>query len=67
MPTHTYLCHPGDYFAYDRILCDVPCSGDGTMRKSPDIWRKWNVASGNSLHLTQLKIALQAARLLKVS
>jgi len=25
----------------DRILCDVPCSGDGTMRKAPDIWRKW--------------------------
>lgn len=23
---------------FDRILCDVPCSGDGTMRKNPDIW-----------------------------
>merc|ERR1719495_1624545 len=22
---------------YDRILCDVPCSGDGTLRKNPDI------------------------------
>lgn len=20
---------------FDRILCDVPCSGDGTMRKNP--------------------------------
>lgn len=26
---------------FDRILCDVPCSGDGTLRKAPDIWRKW--------------------------
>lgn len=23
---------------FDRILCDVPCSGDGTMRKNPVIY-----------------------------
>ncbi|KAG7169438.1 tRNA (cytosine(34)-C(5))-methyltransferase-like [Homarus americanus] len=27
---------------FDRILCDVPCSGDGTMRKNFDVWAKWN-------------------------
>lgn len=27
--------------AFDRVLCDVPCSGDGTLRKAPDLWRKW--------------------------
>ena len=23
---------------FDRILCDVPCTGDGTLRKNADIW-----------------------------
>ena len=22
---------------YDRIVCDVPCSGDGTTRKHPEV------------------------------
>jgi 16S rRNA C967 or C1407 C5-methylase (RsmB/RsmF family) len=52
---------------YDRILCDVPCSGDGTTRKSPDIWRRWTAANGSGLHSLQLRITLQACRLLKVS
>lgn len=51
---------------FDRILADVPCSGDGTLRKSPDIWRRWNLMGGNSLHPIQLKIALHGARLLQV-
>ena len=52
---------------FDRILADVPCSGDGTLRKAPDIWRRWNVGTGNGLHLMQLRIALQCCRLLKVT
>ena len=51
---------------FDRILADVPCSGDGTMRKAPDIWARWSPSNGNGLHLLQLRIALQGARLLKV-
>jgi multisite-specific tRNA:(cytosine-C5)-methyltransferase len=40
----------GDLLAFDRILCDVPCSGDGTMRKNPIIWRHWTLTNGNGLH-----------------
>ena len=56
----------GEPLLFDRILCDVPCSGDGTMRKAPDIWRKWSIANGNGLHALQLRITLRACALLQV-
>lgn len=27
---------------FDRILCDVPCSGDGTIRKTPNAGTRWD-------------------------
>uniref|UniRef100_T1GLW9 tRNA (cytosine(34)-C(5))-methyltransferase n=1 Tax=Megaselia scalaris TaxID=36166 RepID=T1GLW9_MEGSC len=51
---------------FDKVLCDVPCSGDGTMRKNPDIWGKWTPAQGNNLHGVQYRIAKRGAELLKV-
>ncbi|GAB4848748.1 hypothetical protein Ancab_003475 [Ancistrocladus abbreviatus] len=51
---------------FDRVLCDVPCSGDGTLRKAPDLWRKWNAGMGNGLHGLQLQIAMRGISLLKV-
>ena len=35
---------------FDRIMCDVPCSGDGTIRKEPSIWQTWNPSSALQLH-----------------
>lgn len=51
---------------YDRVLCDVPCSGDGTLRKNPDIWTKWNLQHACNLHGLQYRIAKRGAELLEV-
>ncbi|KAI9684233.1 MAG: hypothetical protein M1820_010898, partial [Bogoriella megaspora] len=31
----------GKYLKFDRILADVPCSGDATSRKNLNVWRDW--------------------------
>lgn len=50
---------------FDRILADVPCSGDGTLRKNLEIWKKWAPSDGNSLHIVQLRILHRAMNMLK--
>ncbi|KAJ7723427.1 S-adenosyl-L-methionine-dependent methyltransferase [Mycena metata] len=49
---------------FDRILCDVPCSGDGTMRKNLGIWKTWQPNDGNGLHGLQLRILQRAMKML---
>ena len=51
---------------FDRILADVPCTGDGTLRKNFDIWASWTPENSMSLHATQVKILKRALELLKV-
>nr|XP_054748162.1 RNA cytosine-C(5)-methyltransferase NSUN2-like [Lytechinus pictus] len=51
---------------YDRILCDVPCGGDGTMRKNYAIWKRWTPLSGFNLHPLQRRILLRGIELLAV-
>eukprot|EP00978_Attheya_sp_CCMP212_P011426 scaffold28204_cov42-Attheya_sp.AAC.1 len=51
---------------FDKVLCDVPCSGDGTVRKNPGIWKQWNQLGALALHPLQLGIALNGLRLTKV-
>ncbi|KAK9329704.1 S-adenosyl-L-methionine-dependent methyltransferase [Lipomyces starkeyi] len=53
------------YLRYDRVLCDVPCSGDGTMRKNINVWRDWSIHNGLSLHQTQINILNRGLHLLK--
>ena len=51
---------------FDRDLCDIPYSGDGTARKNPGIWRTWNCLGRLTLHPLQINIAMSGVRLSKV-
>ncbi|KAI3865536.1 hypothetical protein MKW98_002840 [Papaver atlanticum] len=52
--------------SFDRVLCDVPCSGDGYLRKAPYIWRKWSACMGNGMHQHQVQTAMRGIALLKL-
>lgn len=59
--------HPGEAggpLRFSRVLCDVPCSGDGTLRKSPEKWDKWSVRPALGNHPLQLAILLRGLELL---
>lgn len=56
----------GKYLKFDRILADVPCSGDGTCRKNFEIWRNWIPGNALGLFSTQLRILVRALQMLKV-
>lgn len=53
------------YLKFDRILADVPCSGDGTMRKNVAIWNSWIPGNALGLHQTQIRILSRALQMLK--
>ncbi|OBA19428.1 hypothetical protein METBIDRAFT_45690 [Metschnikowia bicuspidata var. bicuspidata NRRL YB-4993] len=53
------------YLKFDRILCDVPCSGDGTMRKNINVWKDFTVGDGLGLHPLQVNILTRGLQLLK--
>lgn len=53
------------YLKFDRILADVPCSGDGTLRKNVNLWKDWVPGSALGLHLTQVRILVRALQMLK--
>lgn len=47
----------------DRVLCDVPCSGTGIIRRKPDI--KWNRKEEDNFYPIQKKILENASKYLK--
>ena len=57
---------PFRYLKLDRILADVPCSGDGTCRKNVGIWRDWSPGNALGLHILQVRVLLRSLQLLKV-
>lgn len=55
----------GQYLKFDRILADVPCAGDGTLRKNMNLWKDWQPGSALGLHTTQVRILVRALQMLK--
>lgn len=53
-------------FYFDKVLADVPCSGDGAIRKIPIKWRGWSSRDGCSLHCVQAAILERAIQVCKV-
>ncbi|KAF6024665.1 NSUN2 [Bugula neritina] len=51
---------------FDRVLCDVPCSGDGTLRKNPEVWRTWGPGHAINLHSVQNRVLSRGLELLAV-
>ena len=49
----------------DRVLVDAPCSGLGTLRRSPDLKWRQTLALVEQMAVTQTAILQSAARLLK--
>ncbi|KAF9765015.1 Multisite-specific tRNA:(cytosine-C(5))-methyltransferase [Nosema granulosis] len=41
---------------FDRVLCDVPCSSDGTIRKNPCLLTEWNAKKAQGLFDLQYRI-----------
>ena len=50
---------------YDKVLCDVPCSGLGVVEKKPDIYLNMTKESLKDLPNLQFKILDNAAKYLK--
>lgn len=53
------------FLKFDRILADVPCSGDGTFRKNIALWNEWSLKTALGLHATQIKILMRGLQLLE--
>jgi len=53
-------------FKFDKILLDVPCSGEGTLRSSPKTFKMWNFKVVQKLSREQKKLFASAVKCLKV-
>lgn len=53
------------YLKFDRVLADVPCTGDGTSRKNINVWRDWAPSNALGLYPTQVRILVRALQMTK--
>ena len=60
------IFHPAFYNFFDSVLCDVPCSGYGTIKQNPDIKLKKNDDTLKELTNIQLKILLNVSSYVKL-
>ncbi len=51
---------------FDKILVDAPCSGEGTLRKSPRTFEMWNINMIKKIAGVQKQLAVAALKILKV-
>jgi NOL1/NOP2/sun family putative RNA methylase len=52
--------------SFDKILVDAPCSGEGTLRKSPNTMTIWNLKVIEGMAKIQKKLASEALKILRV-
>lgn len=57
---------PETKLRYDRILCDLKCCADGTIRKNTKVREMWDPMQGNRQHRDQLKVLRRGLELLEV-
>jgi len=53
-------------FYFDGVLVDVPCSGDGAIRKLPNRWKWWKSQDGHALHELQVSLLKKAITMCKI-
>ncbi|KAI2508407.1 methyltransferase [Fragilaria crotonensis] len=48
------------------VVADVPCSGDGTIRKDQTVLPSWSPSTARALHELQVRILIRALQLVRV-
>lgn len=82
LPNAMVVNHPGQEIPYlvddksssydkkiyfDKVLADVPCSGDGAIRKYPSRLENWSTKEALNIHSTQVALLQRAIKLVKIN